>query len=70
MKKSLSEIRESIEKKQLKFRKISSLNQGVIIGAIETDELQKSIMEDMSEYNRRSKRDHYEGGIVVKNTIK
>lgn len=62
---TLSKIKNDIEANQAKYRRICSLNNGVIRGAIGTEELQETIKADMAEYNSRAKRYHYEGGIVV-----
>ena len=62
---TLTQIKNDIEANQAEYRRIGSLNNGVIRGAIDTNELQKTIKADMVEYNSRSKRDHYEGGIIV-----
>ena len=63
---TLSQIRSDVEAKQSKYRRASALNNGVIRGASDTQKLQDEIKADMKEYNSRSKRDRYEGGVIVK----
>ena len=63
---TLKQIKDEIETKQAVYNKLSSLNNGVTHGAIDTSQIGDEILVDMQEYNSRSKSDMYVGGAIVK----
>jgi len=63
---TLKQIREDIESNQIEYRRVSSLNLGLIKGSTDTQKLQVEILDDIDEYNRRSARDKFERGILKK----
>jgi hypothetical protein len=63
--KSLKQIRTEIEAAQAEYRKRANLDIGVIRGAVDTREIADRINALIAQYNARSRRDHYERGILV-----
>lgn len=63
---TLAQIRQDIVELQAEFRRVSSLNLGVIRGWVKASAIGERIRVDRAEYNRRSKRDHYELGRLVR----
>jgi hypothetical protein len=62
--KTLQQLRENIEKNQMEYRRISSLNNGVIRGALDIAGIEKDINTDIAEYNARSKKTKYVRGLL------
>jgi len=62
--KTLEQRRRDIAALQVEFRRLASLNQGVIRGAIDTQDLQAEIIRLMDVYNQRAKRTCYVRGII------
>ena len=63
--KTLKQIRTAIETAQTEYRRISGLNTGVLRGASDTRKIADRINELIAQYSARSRRDHYERGVLV-----
>ena len=61
----LKSIQADIERLQAEYRQISSLNNSVIRGAMDTSEISTQIHALITQYNNRARRTQYYGGVVV-----
>lgn len=64
--KTLKQKRYEIEKMRAEYRRLSSLNNGVIRGAIDLTDLQRAISGAIEDYNRISRRDQFVVGILTR----
>lgn len=62
---TLKSIQAEIEALQAEYRATSSLNRGMIRGAVDTADIGERITRLMGDYNARSKRTMYSGGRIV-----
>ena len=63
--KTLKQLASQIDSMQSEYREISSRNNGVICGAIDTSALGNKILSALREYNSTAKRTAYVGGQLV-----